>query len=117
MSHLFATVVLLSIGAACGPAQTDSAATNPPPDGVAECQTEEDCAISCRIPGECCKQSCGPCEQVYPTARAAALDDWRDKKCDLGKCPKVQCRAREYDTYAACVTGRCVVKQKPLDTP
>jgi hypothetical protein len=108
------SMIMLAIGAGCGPT-TETAVTNSPPAGPAECQANEDCAISCRIPNECCKQLCGPCEQAYPTEKAAELDDWRDKNCDLMKCPKARCRDREYDTYAACVTGKCVVKQKPIE--
>lgn len=75
------------------------------------CQSDADCAITCRRDGDCCPELCA-CTSVYNKAFIAELEQ-QQAHCDARKCPVARCEAPTHDLAAVCEAGVCAVRQTP----
>lgn len=75
------------------------------------CQTDADCAVTCRRDGHCCPDLC-TCETVYNTAFIAQLDA-AQAHCDARKCPVARCAPPAYTVVPVCQRGLCAARKDP----
>lgn len=91
-----------AVGLRCG---VTVAAPITGPNGPVECDSNDDCALSCMAPPDCCGGQCG-CGSAAPVAIAAANQQACQARREPRHCPAVACAYRQ--TFAACQAGRCV---------
>ena len=83
-----------------------------PPEEMLACKTHADCAITCRIDGDCCTEQCG-CSQPMNRAFLKRLEQHLTKDCgNEPVCPVASCVGEK--KYAArCDIGLCVAHKLP----
>ena len=114
---LIALTLLLS---ACPKGSTPPPVDNTGGGGASEageCQSDDDCVVSCSRPNECCDQLCPPCEQAFSKAELEAHLSWQGPACAATSCPVAKCMAPTEETFAKCEAGQCVTGRKPFEAP
>lgn len=84
------------------------------------CKVDSDCAITCRVNGNCCDQTCH-CGTAYARGVVDKLHRRWAKYCrgnrEHYKCSDIACGGASTRSVARCKKGRCVSVQLPLGPP
>ena len=67
------------------------------------CESDNECVLSCRLPGECCDDPCKPCERAYNRKALRKIIEWRLEYC-----------AKDEGTPSDCPRKRCVESRQKL---
>lgn len=81
------------------------------PEQLRGCRTDADCALTCRVDGDCCPRLC-TCDHALNRETLAELQA-HQAACTYRGCAKAKCRDPGHDLVPTCVDGLCGAREVP----
>jgi hypothetical protein len=116
-SESTSTTTTKEISADAEEASVDAEEASEPPTRTKKtytCTADEDCTVSCELPGDCCGQGCD-CDAVYHVEEYDELRQANQAACTGEEsCDQYRCPRSEFEKSARCRDARCELVRTPV---